>query len=213
VRPQHWRRTRTLVIFAILMITATVVWARVFTTIPGIDALVGCTPAPVSARGETPIDYNGLNAVAPTPPDQVSVRVLNGSSQRGAARLLSAQFDNLGFQRAAPAADDPQYPYGNMGCVGQIRFGARGEGSARMLSLLIPCAQLVRDSRADASVDVSIGTRFNGLVVTSAAHQLVTQLMAWSQQHPVPPGGLLAHDQAAPPISASLLAAARPAHC
>ena len=213
MRPKRWRRTRTLVILAILMVTATVVWARVFSTIPGIDALVGCTPGPVSSQGITPLGYDGLNALAPTPPNQVSVRVFNASSQRGAASLLSAQFDDLGFQQAAPAADDPQYPYGNMDCVGQIRFGAQGEGSARMLSLLIPCAQLVRDSRSDASVDVSIGSRFNGLMVTSAAHQVVTQLMAWSQQHPVPPGGLLAHDQGAPPIAASLLTAARPAHC
>jgi hypothetical protein len=198
------------VLLGLLLITSMVVWVRVFQSVPTIDQTVGCTPP---AHGTTAVGYHDLDQLPPLPPNDVPVRVLNASSLRGAASLMSAELTDLGFQQAAPAADDPLYPLGNMNCVGQIRFGAQGAAAARTLSLLVPCAQLVRDNRSDQTVDFAVGTNFNGLVVNSAARQVLTQLAAWSRDHPVPPGGLLNQAQAAPRLAAPLLTAARPGHC
>lgn len=210
MRSKRWRRTRSLVLLSLLLITSVVVWVRVFQGVPTIDQTVGCTPpAPKVAV----VGYHDLDQLAPLPPGEVAVRVLNASSARGAASLMTAELTQLGFQQAAPAADDPSYPLGNMGCVGQIRFGAQGAAQARTLSLLVPCAQLVRDNRPDPTVDFAIGTNFNGLVVNTAAHQVLTELTDWAHDHPVPPGGLLNQSQAAPKLAAPLLTAARPGHC
>jgi hypothetical protein len=100
-----------------------------------------------------------------------------------------------------------------MSCVGQIRFGPQGAAAARTLSLLVPCAQLVRDTRTDATVDFSVGANFNGLIVGPAARQALSQLTAWARQNPVPPGGLLNQPQARPSLALPLLTAARPGHC
>ncbi|GAA3438095.1 envelope integrity protein Cei [Kutzneria kofuensis] len=210
MRSKRWRRTRSLVLLSLLLVASVVVWVQVFRSVPTIDQTVGCTPP---APHMTPVNYHDLDAVAPAPPDRVPVRVVNASSLRGAASLMSAQLTNLGFPQAAPAADDPTYPLGNMTCVGQIRFGAQGVAGARTLSLLVPCAQLVRDNRPDQTVDFAVGTNFNGLVVNTAARQVLSQLGTWARDHPIPPGGLLTQDQAMPKLAAPLLTAARPGHC
>jgi hypothetical protein len=71
----------------------------------------------------------------------------------------------------------------------------------------------VRDTRTDATVDFSVGANFNGLIVSPAARQALSQLTAWARQNPVPPGGLLNQPQARPSLALPLLTAARPGHC
>ncbi|EWM10901.1 secreted alanine-rich protein [Kutzneria sp. 744] len=210
VRSKRWRRTRSLVLLSLLLITAMVVWVQVFRGVPTIDQSVGCTPP---TPGVSAVGFHDLDGVAPAPPDRVPVRMFNASSQRGAAGLMSLELADLGFPQAAEAADDPAHPLGNMSCVGQIRFGAQGAAGARTLSLLVPCAQLVRDNRPDATVDFAVGTNFNGLIVNTAARKVLGQLSTWGRQHPIPPGGLLTQDQAMPKLDTPLLTAARPGHC
>jgi hypothetical protein len=212
VRSKRWRRTRSLVLLSLLMLASVVVWVRVFQEVPTIDQTVGCTPA-AQIKGAVTVGYHDLDAVGPLPPSQVPVRVLNASDLRGAAGLMTAELAKLGFPTAAPAGDDPAYPLGNMTCVGQIRFGAQGAAGARLLSMLVPCAQLVRDNRQDTSVDFAIGTNFNGLVVNPYARQVVSQLTDWAHDHPPAPGGLLTQSQALPKLASPLLTAARPGHC
>ena len=197
-------------LLSLLLITSMVVWVRVFVSVPTIDQSVGCTPP---TAGASPVGFHDLDGVAPAPPDRVAVRAFNASSLRGAASLLSLQLANLGFPQAAEAADDPAHPLGNMACVGQIRFGPQGAAGARTLSLLVPCAQLVRDNRADATVDFAVGTNFNGLIVNTAAREVLSELTLWGRQNPIPPGGLLSQSQAMPKLAAPLLTAARPGHC
>ena len=89
-------------LLSLLLITSMVVWVRVFLTVPTIDQSVGCTP---SAASLSPVGYHELDAVAPAPPDRTAVRVFNGSSLRGAARLMSLPLKYLGFPLASDAAD------------------------------------------------------------------------------------------------------------
>jgi hypothetical protein len=98
-----------------------------------------------------------------------------------------------------------------MRCFGQIRFGPNGEAAARTLSLVVPCAQLVRDNRQDSTVDLALGSYFTGLAPSSDATQVLAQLATWSQSHPSA-GGLESTEQL-PSVSARLLAGAHTFRC
>ncbi|TNC20067.1 envelope integrity protein Cei [Amycolatopsis alkalitolerans] len=200
---------RALLVLAVLLIAAAVVWVRAIGHAKDVNALTRC---PASSDGqETPLPYSALDTVTPAPPNEVRVTVLNGSNQRGLATEVSAQLTDLGFGPGAAPADDPLYPQGNLQCMGQIRFGPDGAAAARTLSLLVPCTQLVRDDRAGAMVDLSVGTNFSALTPSSAAHTILDQLTAWSKAHPATQSG----NDVAPhiTIAPSLLAAAHTATC
>ena len=78
---------------------------------------------------------------------------------------------------------------------------------------VVPCAQLVRDNRQDASVDLALGAYSNDLAPTPAAKQVLTQLAAWAVKHPTTSGGLQAQNSQQPAVSASLLAGAHTFRC
>jgi hypothetical protein len=63
-----------------------------------------------------------------------------------------------------------------MECVGQVRFGPAGEGGASTVALILPCAEMVRDTREDDTVDVSVGTAFGDLNPVRAARDALDQL-------------------------------------
>ena len=90
-----------------------------------------------------------LDDVAPVPPAQARVQVLNAGGQRGQANLVAAQLGDLGFPEAARRTTIPLYADADMECVGQLRFGPTGQGAARTLGLVLPCTELVRDDRTD----------------------------------------------------------------
>ena len=51
-----------------------------------------------------------------------------------------------------------------------------GEGGASTVALLLPCAEMVRDTREDDTVDVSVGTAFGDLNPVRAARDALDQL-------------------------------------
>lgn len=202
-----------IVILAVLIIAAGVVWIKTFSHAGNINVLTSCPAPATKTAGQSDLAYAALNNVVPQPASSVQVQVLNGGSQRGLASRISAELTQLGFGQAGQPGDDPQYPKGNMRCYGQIRFGANGESAARTLSLVVPCAQLVRDNRQDTLVNLSVGTSFTDLAPNGDARQVLSQLADWSAQHPSINGGLLAHDGIAPQISPALLSGAHPGQC
>jgi hypothetical protein len=126
---------------------------------------------------------------------------------------VSTALGDLGFQKGADPASDPLYPKGDMNCQGQLRFGANGEDAARTLSLLMPCTQLVRDNRQDASVDVAVGTKFSQIQPNSDTKTVLQQLNTWAEGHPAPQGGQQAQGSLHPQISPELLSGAAAATC
>lgn len=154
------RRTPIVAVVSVLAVVAAVTWTVVLVGASGPGGPQSCpTPAAGTAPGVT-LEPDALDGVAPAPPAAVPVRVLNAGGQRGQANLVAAQLGDLGFGSAGAPDNDPFYPDGDMECVGQIRFGAAGEAAASTLTLVLPCTELVRDERADAGVDVSVGTGF-----------------------------------------------------
>jgi hypothetical protein len=169
------------------------------------------TPAGLPAI--TPMAYTALNAVQPIPAAQVRVRTLNASSQVGLAGRISLELQQRGFTQVGASGNDPRYPQGDMKCFGQIRFGPNGEGAARTVSLLVPCAQLVRDNRQDDSVDLALGSYFTDLAPSPDANKVLAQLATWAKGHPAVTGGLQSQAATPPDLSAALLAGAHTFSC
>ncbi|MDR7303161.1 envelope integrity protein Cei [Haloactinomyces albus] len=231
--PRYKRRRPlpALVVLAVLVVLSGVLWSRVFGTTETIEMATRCAPpsppttAPspaASTTSDTPelgkmLPRDALNTVAPIPPQDVQVRVLNSNGESNQATLISKELGNLGFGKGGEPANDPIYSNLNMQCHAQIRFGQAGVGAARTLSLIVPCAQLVRDQRTDAAVDLALGTEFDGIKTTQEAKQVLQRLKAWGRQHD-PQGGTPQQDgtpqQArTPDISNALLSRAREVHC
>jgi hypothetical protein len=216
-----------IIIVALLGVVAVVVWTKVIAKASDVNAAVACPPsssqpsatttagtkAKSSARpAGTALPYNALDKIAPEPASAVKVRVYNASTARGAALQASNQLTQDGLQVANPS-NDPLYPKQDMKCTGQIRFGANGESAARTVSLLVPCTQLVRDNRQDATVDLAIGSDFTSVAPNNEAQQAMQQLAAWAAKHPTPKGGQQAQNSVLPQLSPTLLSQAHSDQC
>jgi hypothetical protein len=225
-RGRGYRRRKpipAIVVAVLLAIAVVVVWVKVIDRANNTAAATTCPPVP-SVGGKpapqigTPLAYSALAKVTPTPPAQVQVNVLNASPKRGAAQMVSTSLLQLGFQVNGSPQVDTAYPDSAtnandaMVCQGQIRFGPNGESAARTLSLVLPCTQLVKDSRQDASVTVSIGTKFGTVAPNGDATKVLQQLTDFANAHPVPQGGQQAQGLA-PQISPELLNGAASTPC
>jgi hypothetical protein len=210
------RRPWPAIIILVLLATAgVVVWARVLNHADNSTAQSSC-PAPASPPAGlpaiTPLPYSALNAVQPIPAAGVRVHTRNASTQVGLAGRVALELQQYGFAQAGTPDNDPRYPLGDMKCFAQIRFGANGTTAARTLSLVVPCAQLVRDNRQDASVDLALGNYFTDLAPSPVALQVLDQLANWANSHPATGGGLQSTG-ALPSVSAALLAGAHTFGC
>ncbi|MGI9002180.1 MAG: envelope integrity protein Cei [Pseudonocardia sp.] len=211
------RQSPVLIVVTVLAMATVVTWTTVLVNASGPAGPASC-PAPTQgpSPGES-LESDALDEVAPLPPSAVRVRVLNASGQRGQANLVAAQFGDLGFVEEAPPDNDPFYPEGNMECAGQVRFGPAGESAASTLTLVLPCAELVRDGRTDDTVDVSVGTGFGDANPDRAARDALDQLAAPAggtdgagNADPVGTDGAPAP---APAVDPAVLAAARNTSC
>jgi hypothetical protein len=228
-RTPRYRKRRpvpALVMLALLGLGAAIVWLQVIDKKQDSQAGVHCDP-PVSATAESGqpppppppalgqhVDQTGLDQTAAAPADQAQVRVLNASAQRGEAALITENLRQLGFSQVGKPDDDPVYSQGSMGCRAQIRFGPQGASAARTLSLVEPCAELIKDNRQDATVDFVIGRKFDDLSTKPEVRQVLKQMTDWSAQHPAETGGLQSVQGAqGPQIDPALIEAIRKPTC
>lgn len=204
-----------IVILVLLIAAGVTVWAHVLRQAGNSTAQANCPAAadtPAKLPAITPLPYSALDHVQPVPASQVDVRTLNATTQVGLAGRISLELRQYGFGVAGTPGNDPRYPHSEMRCSAQIRFGANGAGEARTLSLVVPCAQLVRDNRQDASVDLALGTYFNDLAPSADALKVLAQLTQWAKTHPAGAGGLQSQG-ALPAVSGRLLAGAHTFRC
>jgi len=226
--PQRYRKRRplpALILIVILGVAATIVWLRVMNRDTEISGATHCAPpvarqptAPPKGKPAPPaptlgqaLQSDALDRTVPQPPSQSLVRVLNAGSKRGGARIVTETLREFGFSQVAEPANDPLYD-DTMSCRAQIRFGARGTAAARTLSLVEPCAELIRDDRKDATVDIAIGQQFDDLRPSSQSKEVLEQLEQWASTHPKAKGGLQANGPQ-PKIDGKLLTAAHKGNC
>jgi hypothetical protein len=223
---QRYRKRRPLPAFLLILVlgvAATIVWIRVMNADEEVTGAAHCDPPPArSAAASTPaapppaklgkaLENAALDRTAPAAPASALVRVVNASNKRGIARLVTENLKALGFTQIAEPANDTVYGEA-MTCRAQIRFGAQGTAAARTISLLEPCAELIRDDRADATVDVAVGEKFDDLHPNRAARTLLEQMNDFAAQNPPAQGGLQANAPQ-PKLDAGLLTAARNVKC
>jgi hypothetical protein len=223
--PQRYRRRRPLPAFILILvlgIAATVVWLNVMSKESETANAVHCDPpgpqpttkgtptTPPTTLGK-PLEFTSLDRTVPAPPGQVLVTVVNASTTKGAARIVTESLRQLGFEQVAEPTNDPLYG-DTMTCRSQIRFGPQGTAAARTLSLIEPCAELIRDERKDATVDVAIGSDFDDLRPNGSARSALEQLEQWAEEHPETKGGLQANGPQ-PEIDGKLLTGARDVRC
>ncbi|KOV79144.1 envelope integrity protein Cei [Nocardia sp. NRRL S-836] len=218
-----------LVLFTVLLVSSVFVWVKVLGTAGDVDAAIKCnapghttTVDPAAAAAAPPaapppalgtvLEHNALDRTNPVPVGDVNFRVVNASTQRNHAKAVAVMLADLGMKQAGEPGNDPLYPAGDMNCRGQIRFGAPGAQAARTLSLVEPCLELVRDDRQDATVDVSVGKKFDEVKPNSAARKVLDQLKEWAEQQPEQQGGQVAEPNP-PTLNADNVAAAREVTC
>ncbi|OXM49106.1 envelope integrity protein Cei [Amycolatopsis alba] len=204
-----------LIVIGVLALGAVIVWVNVVASGADVDAKVRCDPPPVPQQGVTytPLAHDGLDDRAPVPPDKVAVQVLNGSQVRGQGGIATNTLRELGFTQILEPASDPAYKNAEAKCRGQIRFGENGAAAARTLSLVIPCAELVKDNRKDASVTLTTGTLLGDIRPKTEARKVLEQLTQWSKAQQGSGGGEQSAGGGAPVIDQALLKAAREAPC
>ncbi|WP_344856325.1 envelope integrity protein Cei [Amycolatopsis ultiminotia] len=204
-----------LIVIGVFALGAVFVWVNAVVGRGDVDEAVQCSPAPAAPAGTsyTQVPHNGLDDRSPMPPDKVALKVLNASSTRGQGGIASTALRELGFTGTAEPGNDPAYPKGDARCRGQIRYGENGAAAARTVSLVVPCVELVRDNRKDASVDLVTGTLFTDIQPRAEALTVLKQLTDWSHAHQNGGGSEQSADASAPAIDETLLAAARDVTC
>ncbi|WP_407345408.1 LytR C-terminal domain-containing protein [Pengzhenrongella phosphoraccumulans] len=126
-------------------------FARDFTTASPEPGSVSA-PAPCPPEGTLPVAY-----------PSVSVNVLNATRRGGLATETANALATRGFTILSTGNATT-----SMTGVARIGFGAAGVGAAYTLAAQIEGATLVLDARADATVDLVVGTKFGALLDVSA---------------------------------------------
>lgn len=166
-----------MIVIGVLAVAMAATWVVV--AMSGSEESTGCPTPALLAEGESAglvLSATALDDSTVAPPAVSRIQVLNAGGSYGQGTRVAADLEGWGFQSAAAPANDPRFPEFDMDCDAQIRFGAAGEQTARTLSLVAPCAELVRLDRPDDVVDLSLGTDFSGLTPNAAALSVLTDL-------------------------------------
>jgi hypothetical protein len=117
--------------------------------------------ATVEAARATPCLPDGTLPVAYK---DVSVRVLNGTDQAGLAGTVATAFKDRGFAVTGTGNFTPRPLAG----TARIVTGVPGLAAAYTVAAQVQDARVVLDGRADATVDLAVGTEFVGLIDPAA---------------------------------------------
>ncbi len=167
-RPFRRRNPRPAIVVVVFLVVVTAaVWTIALTRPAKVHEVAVCNPPPTAA-GSAPaqlgeqVSRSAMMDVTPAKLSDTKVRVLNASGRGGQAGDVAGALKDLGFAQPT-AANDPLYAGTRLTCQGQIRFGTAGQATAAAVWLVAPCMELFNDSRADDSVDLSLGTDFTAL--------------------------------------------------
>lgn len=183
-----------------LVLVMIVVWTTALST-GGSSATAASCPAPPAPSSTPPSPANPgepgdgaattqpasfgstisraqMKTVAPAALASFQIRVLNATSQRGAASKVLGDLTDEGFVPVPEpsAADDPVYYDRSLDCYGQIRFGAAGVAAAASVWIAAPCNELIQDSRPGTQVDLVLGNQYKSNQRSQDASALLATL-------------------------------------
>ena len=157
-------RVRALVVVGVLAVAAVV-----FVVV----ALVRDTQGDAVAGGGCPDGSVMANVTLPDDPEQVTVRVFNGTKTPGLADSVTNEFKNRRFKTQKPAENKKK-----VDGVAVMRYGPDAVGSAWLLrAYFLNQADVQYDAkRKGGVVDVVVGTGFQQLATTTEVNQSLVEL-------------------------------------
>jgi len=169
-------RVRALVVIGVLAVAAIVFV---------IVALVRDSQSDVVAGDKCPAGAPIANVTLPDDPNQVTVKVLNGTTTPGLAEKVTNDFKNRRFKTQSPGEDKKRVKG-----VAVVRYGPQAVGSAQLLEayFLGQATPEYNPKRKDAVVDIVIGNEFQQLATTTEVNQSLVEL----GEPELPPGACLA---------------------
>lgn len=168
-------RVRALVVVGVLAVAAVV-----FVVV----ALVRDTQGDAVAGGGCPDGSPVANLTLPDDPEQVTVKIYNGTNTAGKADAVSNEFKNRRFRTEKPAENKKK-----VDGVAVMRYGPEAVGSAWLLRayFLDEATPQYDPKRKGAVVDIVIGSRFAQLATTTE----VNQSLAAQGEPELPPGACM----------------------
>ena len=156
-------RVRALVVVGVLAVAAVVFVIVALVRDTQHDAVAqGCPPGSVMA-----------DLTLPDSPQQVTLKVFNGTSTDGLADSVTSDFRNRNFKVQKPAENKKRYKG-----VAQLRYGPQAVGAAQLVKayFLAQAEPLYDPKRKGNVVDVVIGSRFQQLATTTEVNQSLVEL-------------------------------------
>jgi len=164
-------RVRALVVVGVLAVAAVV-----FVVV----ALVRDTQGDASADGGCPDGAVMANVTLPDDPDQVTVKVFNGTKTAGLADGVSNEFKNRRFKTVKPGSKEEEKKENKkkVDGVAVMRYGPEAVGAAWLLRayFLNQADVQYNAKRKGAVVDVIIGSGFQQLATTTEVNQSLVEL-------------------------------------
>ncbi|MET8149941.1 LytR C-terminal domain-containing protein [Actinoplanes sp. NPDC049668] len=157
-------RVRALVVVGVLAVAAVV-----FVVV----ALVRDTQGDAVAGGGCPDGSVMANVTLPDDPEQVTVKVFNGTDTAGLADSVTNEFKNRRFKAQKPAENKKK-----VDGVAVMRYGPEAVGSAWLLrAYFLNQADVQYDAkRKGAIVDIVVGSDFQQLATTTEVNQSLVEL-------------------------------------
>ena len=157
-------RVRALVVVGVLAVAAVVFV---------IVALVRDTQGDAVAGGGCPDGAVLANVTLPDDPEQVTVKVYNGTKTPGLADSVTNEFKNRRFKTVKPDENKKK-----VDGVAVMRYGPEAVGSAWLLrAYFLNQADVQYDAkRKGAVVDVVVGSGFQQLATTTEVNQSLVEL-------------------------------------
>jgi len=156
-RARKRRRTAITLLVAVALLAVAFYYASSYfkkqpTASAACSSATRTTPAPAVQGG-------------PPSPGQITVNVYNATGRDGLAGDAAKTVKARGFV-VGTVANDPARK--QVAGTAEVRYGKNGEAAAKVVSALVAGAAPVTDARADASVDLVLGSGFTTIAAPAA---------------------------------------------
>jgi hypothetical protein len=157
-------RVRALVVIGVLAVAAVVFVVVALVRDSQSDAVAGNGCADGAPKA---------NVTLPDDPDEVKVRVLNGTKEAGKAEKVTNDFKNRGFLMEKPKESRSKFNR-----IAIIRYGPKAVGDAQLLKayFLGKAKPEYSAKRTDDVVEIVVGAGFQQLATSTEVNQSLVEL-------------------------------------
>lgn len=165
-RSRKRRRTALTLLVAVALLAMAFYYASTYFK-KGVPAAAACPTVSAAAGAATATTTGTAAPPGSVPaPGKITVNIYNATGRNGLAADTAKQVKDRGFV-VGTVANDPQRK--SIAGPAEVRFGKNGDAASKVVMALVQGATPVGDARADASVDLVLGSGFKTLVAAQAA--------------------------------------------